>query len=158
MPCGLCAMPGKGPLRACLGSCCILSVLLFPSPPRRKNLPHDFLHQRGQVGLFKTEARRWHAVLLDIRVEGWGQVLYYHILSLSSFPWLTHCAEDRVKSCIPTFLGPMAPGISPSTPTGSRTAVILRRIQRPPHANPTLKALSMRLKAWVELPSPRRRR
>jgi hypothetical protein len=29
---------------------------------------HDSLHQYGQGGLFETDARRWHAVVLDV---GW---------------------------------------------------------------------------------------
>ncbi len=55
-------------------SCFTLQVLLCPWPPESKNLTRDFLNQRGQVGLFKTDARRWHAVVLDV---GWDMLVVW---------------------------------------------------------------------------------
>jgi len=55
-------------------SCFTLQVLLFPQPRGRKNRTHDFLHQCGQVGLLETDARRWHAVVLDV---GWDMLVVW---------------------------------------------------------------------------------
>ena len=55
-------------------SFCPLPLLLFPWPLGRQDITHDVLNQCGQVGLCETDARRWHAVVLDV---GWERLVVW---------------------------------------------------------------------------------
>ena len=97
----------NGPRRAVpfgSDSCFTCGGVALPSPPGRTNLTHDFLNQRGQVRLFETDTRCWHAVVFDIGWDmlvvwiGTGQLRKYEGARTDHTRRFSH-QPDRFRSC-----------------------------------------------------------